>query len=284
MLTPPPDLTLLSGDLESPLGNLVLRQEDPPRILKIYRRRRSKTRDLLSLFSGAVLERKRPTDAPNRQVIEKACLELWTVEGFRVPRVLEGPEPEWVQAPHLWIEHTPGQRLLFALAEPDIPRARKEAWLHKIAQETLARQRRALELGEPLLIPEHPTLKHVLVHRDDDLVTIDLENAFRPGYPLLYAIAYELASLLRSIPAVPETAGLPEVFLEALDDHDLIRAACRDYSRLTLVRTARRWSDRRRRDRSKTAALDRLAAHVAASSGPSAPAGSERERSPGRSS
>lgn len=284
MLTPPPDLTLLSGDPESPLGNLVLRQEDPPRILKVYRRRRSKARDLLSLFSGALLERKRPIDAPSRQATEKACLELWTAEGYRVPRVLEGPEPDWVQAPHLWMEDTPGQRLLFALAEPDIPRARKEAWLHKVAQETLARQRRALELSEPLLIPEHPTLKHVLVHRDDDLVTIDLENAFRPGYPLLYAIAYELASLLRSIPAVPETAGLPEVFLDALDDHDLIRAACRDYSRLTIVRTARRWSDRRRRDRSKTAALDRLAAHVAASSGPSTSADTEREHSPGRSS
>jgi hypothetical protein len=274
VLTPPPDLALLSGDLESPLGNLVLRQEEPRRILKIYRRRRSKARDLLSLFSGAFVERKRPIDAANRQATEKASLELWTAEGYRVPRVLEGPQPEWVEAPHLWIEDTPGQRLLFALAEPEIPRARKEAWLHKVAQETLARQRRALELEEPLLIPEHPTLKHVLVHRDDDLVTIDLENAFRPGYPLLYAIAYELASLLRSIPAVPETAGLPEVFLEALDDHDLIRAACKDYRRLTLVRTARRWSDRRRRDRSKTAALDRLAAHVAAAK-PSASTDSE---------
>lgn len=262
MLTPPPDLTLLSGDLSSPLGNLVLRQHEPSRVLKIYRLRRSKTRDLLSLFSGVFLERKRPIDAANRQAIEKASLELWTAEGFRVPRVLEGPSPDWVEAPHLWIEDTPGQRLLYALAEPEISRERKEGWLRQVASETLARQRRALELGEALLIPEHPTLKHVLVHSDEDLVTIDLENAFRSGYPLLYAIAYELASLLRSIPAVPEAAGLDQVFIEALDDHELIRAACRDYRRMTVVRTARRWSDRKRRGRSKTAALDRIAAHV----------------------
>ncbi|MBL4844838.1 MAG: hypothetical protein JKY65_04860 [Planctomycetes bacterium] len=265
VLSLPPDLTLLSGDLSNPLGNLVLRQVDPPRVLKVYRRRRSKARTWMSLFSGVFVERKRPIDATSRQQIERDCLELWTREGYRTPHVLEGPKPTWIEAPYLWIEDTPGQRLLFALAEPEIPRARKEAWLQQVARETLARQRRALELSEPLLIPEHPTFKHILVHGHDDLVTIDLENAFRPGYPLLYAIAYELASLLRSIPPVPETAGLDEVFLEALDDHDLIRDACRDYSRLTLVRTARRWSDRIRRDRSKTAAVDRLAAHVATS-------------------
>ena len=263
-LTIPAELAVLSGDPQSELGNLVLRYAEPPRILKVYRCRRGRARDALSLFSGVFMERKRPVDALGRRETEHETLALWEREGFRVPRVLAGPPPEWLGAhPYLWIEDTAGQPLLWALADPAVSQEQKQAWLVSLAQTTQRRQRRAIELKEPLLIQEHPTLKHVLVHGAADLVTIDLENGFRPGYPLLYAIAYELAGMVRSIPPVDGREEMELLFLESLADRELIAEACQSYYRWTPVRTARRWSDRFRRDRSKTAVVDRLA-HFAA--------------------
>lgn len=260
----PPEFTVLSGDPQSELGNLVLREEGQGRILKVYRMRRGKARDALSLFSGVFMERKRPVDALGRRRTEEDTIRLWEAEGFRVPCVLEGQPPEWLGGhPFLWIEDTPGPPLLWALADPEVPWARKEAWLRALGAATQRRERRALELREPLLIQEHPTLKHVLVHGEDDLVTIDLENGFRSGYSLLYAIAYELAGMVRSIPPVEGREEMERIFLEAMGDRELIVEACQSYYSWTPVRTARRWSDRLRRDRSKTAVVDRLAEFAA---------------------
>lgn len=252
----PESTTLLSGRPER-RGNLVLRVDDAAgaRVLKVYRGRRGLLRDALTSFSGQVFEGKRPVDPAARCDTERRSLELWAREGFSAPRLLAGPPPEWTDAPTLWLEFTPGRRLSDVLQDPSVSMARKACLVRALARETRARHRRALELREPLLLPEHPTMKHVLVQQDGRLVTVDFEGGYGVRYPVLFAIAQELAGLLRSIPPIETRAGLGDRFLDAYGDDDLLEAACAAYFSLNPARVLRRLSDRFRRRRSKSATM-----------------------------
>jgi len=236
---------------------LILRVDDAegPRVLKVYRGRRGALKDALTSFSGQVFENKRAVDPAARRDTERRSLELWNREGFSAPRLLAGPAPEWVSEPSLWLEFTPGQRLSDVLQDQSIPLARKARLVRALAQETHARHVRALELREPLLLPEHPTMKHVLVQRDERLVTIDFEGGYGRSYPVLFAIAQELAGLLRSIPPIETRAGLGDRFLDAYGDEALLESACAAYFSLNPARALRRFSDRFRRRRSKSATM-----------------------------
>lgn len=228
---------------------------DGPRVLKVYRGRRGALRDALSSFSGQVFEGKRAVDPAARRETERRSLQIWAREGFSVPALLEGPAPDWADGPVLWLEFTPGQRLSEVLQDQAVPMARKARLVRTLARETHARHVRALERQEPLLLPEHPTTKHVLVQQDERLVTIDFEGGYGPNYPVLFAVAQELAGVLRSIPPIETRAGLGDRFLDAYGDEPLLASACAAYFSWYPSRALRRLSDRVRRRRSKSATM-----------------------------
>ena len=255
----PANTQLLSGRPRR-RGNYVLRVDglEGPRVLKVYRGRRGALKDALTSFSGQVFEGKRAVDPAARRETERRSLLLWEREGFSAPRLLEGEAPAWLQEPSLWLEFTPGQRLSEVLEDPAVSPARKARLVRALARETQARHRRALELREPLLLPEHPTTKHVLVQEDDRLVTIDFEGGYGAHYPVVFAIAQDLAGLLRSIPLNETRAGLGDRFLDAYGDDELLEAACAAYFSLNPARVLRRLSDRFRRRRSKSATMEEV--------------------------
>ncbi|HBP17966.1 MAG TPA: hypothetical protein DEA08_09250 [Planctomycetes bacterium] len=251
----PPNASLLSGRPDR-RGNFIVRVEaETPRVLKVYRGRRGALKDALTSFSGQVFEGKRPVDPAARRETERRSLEIWAREGFSVPRLFGEAPPEWVEGPSLWLELTPGPRLSDVLQDPGVSMARKVRLARALARETHARHRRALELNEPLLLPEHPTTKHVLVQADERLVTIDFEGGYDSGYPVLFALAQELAGVLRSIPPIETRAGLGDRFLDAYGDEDLLESACAAYFSMQPARALRRLSDRVRRRRSKSATM-----------------------------
>lgn len=251
----PPNAIVLSGRPEG-RGNFLLRVEgEVPRVLKVYRGRRGLLKDALTSFSGQVFEGKRPVDPAARRETERRSLQIWAREGFSAPRLLDEAPPAWIDAPSLWLEFTPGRRLSDVLQDSAVPMGRKARLVRAMARETYARHRRALELNEPLLLPEHPTTKHVLVQQDERLVTIDFEGGYGASYCVLFALAQELAGLLRSIPPIETRAGLGDRFLDAYGDEDLLRSACEAYFSLQPARALRRLSDRVRRRRSKSATM-----------------------------
>lgn len=260
----PTDVQILSGSPEDSLGNLVVKVEgaDGARVLKVYRTRRGPWRDSLSSFSARMFERRTGADPAARLATERRCLEVWTREGFNAPSLLDLPAPEWVSGGSLWIEHCPGPRLEHVLRVDDVAIERKRDLIVAFARDTHARHRRALELDEVLLLQEHPTLKHVLVQEDDRLVTIDFEASYLPGYSVRYAIAQELAGLLRSIPPIETRGGLADLFLDAYADDELLGEACREFFRLYPFRLLRRLSDGVRRARSKTSTLRHVRARL----------------------
>ncbi|MGE0707399.1 MAG: hypothetical protein AB7N76_04385 [Planctomycetota bacterium] len=254
-------------------GNAVYLVEGQ-RLLKVYRRRRGPWRELLARTSHAVFEGKRAPTARARRETELRALTLWRAAGCDVPAVLDLPPPEWLQGePCLWLEFLPGRPLFWHLVDPGVPAAEKLELVTRLAGADRRRHERALADVEPLLIHEHATTKHVLLH-GERLVTIDLEGGYLPGYPVRKAIGQELGGVLRSLwidaaaegpgPAPPPSQTLREHpltarYLEAYGDPDALRAAARAALGGGPGAWLWRWSDRRRRrGRSKTAVLEQL--------------------------
>jgi len=74
------------------------------------------------------------------------------------------------------------------------------------------RHTRAMELNEPLLVHEHGHIKHFFV-QGDRLIAFDLEHGFKPGYPIIKAVARELSGIAYSLVRSDETVA--EQFLGA---------------------------------------------------------------------
>jgi hypothetical protein len=217
-------------------------------------------------FSHRVLERKRGVSSRARRDTERRSLGLWLEHGFDVPRVLDEPLPAWLDGrPALWLEYTPGPRLFELLHEGRLGPDQGPALVERLGAEHQRRHALALELSQPLLLQEHPTVKHVLVCAER-LVTIDMEHGYLPGYPLEVAIGYEVASTMRSLwldPERPLNEGFGAAFLAGYQDPALLRRACAAYLAASMGGWFRRRSDRRRRgQRSKTAVAEQVQALV----------------------
>ena len=242
------------------LGNEI-REEWPTRVLKIYRRRRSRLREVLGRFSHACIERKRGTHPHERWETERTAIAIWAREGFRVPRILDDAPPVDVDGPSLWLERVDGQTFFWLTHDPKISLGRKQELAARLGRDHSRRHRRARELGEIRLLHEHPTTKHVLVS-NDELVTIDHEGGFAADYPLTLAIAFEVAGFLRPL-WTGETlcldAPLPAAYLQGYGDVSLLSDACRAWFGSEAWQPLRRASDRRRRgDRSKSTIMDEV--------------------------
>lgn len=240
---------------------LVDQTESPPRLLKIYRRRRGVLREGLEGLSARCLEGRRGVHARSRWETEARALSLWRREGCDAPALLRDAPPAWAgDLPTLWLEYTPGPLLWQKLHEEPGPYAAKAALVAALARAQHRRQARALELEEPLLLHEHATIKHVLVH-EARLVTIDHEGGYAPGYPLLRALGRELLGVLRSLWLGGDPLDSPALrdYLDAYPDRALMRQACEAQPRGGWGERA----DRRRRGaRAKSELLAALRRHL----------------------
>ena len=261
----PPGVQLISGPGRSHYerGNLLFRCAEPGGdvFVKVYRQRKSGWSDFWGDFSEHWFERKRGVRAARRCETEAAGLAIWRAAGFDVPRLLERERPSWIgDHPFVAMEFVDGPTLHQALEDPARPFAEKRGRVVQLARDHARRHRCALERSEVLLIHEHAMSRHVLVSADR-LVTFDLEHAYRPGFPLPVAVAYELSSTLRSL----ERVGTPfvEGFIEGYAERTILAESCRLFRSSSLRwRLYRRYEARQRGAVSKTAAMERLAARL----------------------
>jgi hypothetical protein len=237
-------------------GNLValVGEGEEARVLKLYRRRRGRLRSFSRALENRALG-KRDVSPGARCRTERLSLDLWTRMGFRVPVRLEAPLPEGIAPPALWMKYCPGETLyrLILNGAADIETLARHC--ARLGATMDQRHRVALERDEPLLVPEHATVQHVVVN-DEHLVHIDHETGYGPGYPLEWAIAREVASTVRTIlraaserPSAPVpgeryTAALVEAYGDKERLAALAQRALRERS-VSLV--LHRLSDRARR-------------------------------------
>jgi len=235
------------------LGNALYLDRARPALLKVYRPRRrgAPLRETLRSIGHQLFEGKRGTAPHDRQRTESVVLRLWAAHGFDVPAVIERPVPPEVSDPALWLEWCPGESLDRALAALSLDPAAARALVERLAREQARRHQKAIELSEPLLAMEHPSIVHVLAS-GERLVSIDFENAWRRGFPAASAVARELAGTLRSIlRRLPERGeALFDAYVAAYPRPDLLRAAAESTVRGGgLTGALRRFRDRRRENR-----------------------------------
>lgn len=242
-------------------GNLLLLDETPGNeaLLKVYRRRGSRARELSKRLSYRVIERKRGVTAEERCAIERENLALWRARGFDVPALLDRPTPAGLSsATALWMEYCPGRLLLRFARDVLVPLAEREKALERFGADLGARQGVTLERGEHALVMKHASIKHVLLHGGRQ-VSFDLEGAYAPQVPILDALADELAANLRSLlrASSPEDSDrVGDAFLRGYGrTEQLARIADFGLRRGGYSRAVRRLADRYRRDYSEYAAL-----------------------------
>ena len=261
----PHGVQLISGPGRSQYerGNLLFRCAEPGGdvLVKVYRQRKSRWSDFWGNVSERWFERKRGVSAARRRDTEAAGLAVWRAAGFDVPRLVERERPPWVgDHPFLAMEFVHGPTLHEALEEPARQPAEKEGMVARLARDQARRHRCALERNETLLVHEHAMARHVLVS-GDRLVTFDLEHAYRPGFPLPVAVAFELSSTLRSLQRLGTSHV--ETFVDGYSEPKILEESCRLFRSSSLRwRLYRRYEARHRGAGSKTAAMERLAARL----------------------
>jgi hypothetical protein len=181
------------------LGNRIWRvalPEGGSAILKLHRRRKGRARSLGRWLGTALLARKTATDAISRCRTEERLLRSWREAGLDVPAVHDPAEMGMAPGPALLLEDLRGDVLQDLLTL--LPADQRADVLRRLGAAWSARHRLALERSEPAFIMEHASLAHVMV-MGERLVTFDLEQAWRPGQPVLPLLAKELAASLRSL-------------------------------------------------------------------------------------
>jgi hypothetical protein len=218
-LTLPPGADVLDASGRGGTGNVIVayRHADPPRVLKIYRTRRSRLREALGDFAHRFLEGKRGATATARCATERLLIDAWTRAGFEVVRRLDLPPPPGLEHPSNWLALATGPTLRDVLQDAGVPVSRKQDLLRRLGRECARRHQVALETGNRRLLHERGHVAHVFVE-GDRLVVFDLENAYRDDYPVARAAARELTGFARSLAslrdAVPAQRALMQGYRE----------------------------------------------------------------------
>ena len=221
------------------------------KVLKLYRERRGRTKEVLSGFSHRMFERKRGTRAEVRYHTENLTLDLWESYGLDVFSRFSMPLPPSYAAPGLWFEYCEGDTVGKLIESSDVDAARKHECILHVGRATHARHFLALEHREPMLAQERGTLNHLFLS-GERLISFDFEGGFLAGFPVIEALTQELAGLVRSI---RRRAGSEELFEELVatfaqgyDDPALLRDIARwGVHHQSYYRRIRRWYDQRRR-------------------------------------
>jgi hypothetical protein len=175
-----------------------------PLVLKLYGRKRDAIRDFLRDFGHRAIVGKTGMTPEARMRTERATLELWTREGFDVPRLVDDVElPAEVPPLRLLFEFVPGEPAQLLFASGRVPLEAKVPRMEALAREWGRRHARALELDEPGLVQAHATIAHVLISPQADgterVVTFDFEVAWQPRHSVKRLISLELAQNLDSL-------------------------------------------------------------------------------------
>ena len=261
----PPNVRLISGPGRSQYerGNLLFRCSEPGGdvLLKIYRQRKSRWNDFWANVSERWFEGKRGVAPARRRATEAAGLAAWSAAGFDVPRLVERERPDWAgDHPILAMEFVDGPTLHEALGDRARSPAERRRLVGQLARDYAHRHRCALERGDPLLVHEHAMARHVFVS-EGRLVTFDFEHAYRPGFPLSVAIAFELSSTLRSLERLGAEAF--DAYVDGYAEPRILEESCRLFRSPSLRwQLYRGYEARRRGATSKTAAIERLAARL----------------------
>ncbi len=243
-------------------GNMLYRVATPDGdlALKLYRQRKAAWRAPFRRLAHAI-EGKRGTSPSARCETERRTLECWQRHGFSAPRWMDRPCPDDVNPPFLWMTWLAGVVLRTALEDPDVGSQQKSRWMEALADSMSARHTCALAEREPLLIPEHPHVQHVIVH-EDSVSVFDHEGGYAPRYPIRQAIAAELAGTVRSaLRAAPNMEReLVTSFVMGYKERDRAVTICKEaLEGRGITRRVHRWDDERRRpDFSKAKALRML--------------------------
>jgi hypothetical protein len=259
----PDGATVLAADGKSGTGNVLLLYGElkPPRVLKVYRTRRSLFREALRSFSQVVLEGKQGSSPAARCATETHMQQAWKGAGLEVIDVLPEPLPEEVTDPALWLEYLPCPDLQTVLNDPSTAPLRRKELLTKLGRETCKREKLALQSRDPFLLHEHATLNHFFVDADR-LVAFDMENGYRGGFPVLEALSQELSTMLRSISRLdPETAEVDlSAFLQGYEDKELLKRILDHGIRGTGIRRIlkRKFDRKTRPGKSKTDVMENV--------------------------
>ena len=193
------DAEVLQGESLRGGGNRVYRftVDGESRILKVYLLRRDRWRTPFRAF-GSWLEGKRGVTAQARHETERETLGCWREHGFDVPKVYDDPLPQDVDTPALWMEDCSGPVVQDLLFDPEPGAQAVLDIVSRFAASLAERQRVAKRERELLLVHEHASFGHVLVH-GDRLVSFDLEGGYRGGFSIDQALELEIAGLARSV-------------------------------------------------------------------------------------
>lgn len=213
----------------------------------------------LGYWVRLVLERlaraKTPTTVAARQRTERELLAAWRDAGCDVPADLTERYPSLVHPRVTLLEYVRGPLLLRRLSSGRLSRDERDDLLRRFAAGWGTRHGLAVDRPDARLIQEHGTFLHVMV-ADDRLVTIDLEQAFRPRRDVLPLVAKEIVAYVRSLAKGADQAVF-RADLEAIVDgyprRALLAAAVREYldSPSPVRRLLWRLDRRTRRDRKR---------------------------------
>ncbi len=146
-------------------------------ILKCYGLKRTRLRALIRQFGSFFLIRKSSVTVSGRRATELAVMSLWKQEGFDVPEVYDLPELPQDFPLCIAMEWIPGPTLVQVLKDESYSPDLKKELIARYAKAWGKRHVRALELNEPRLLQENPTLSHVF-YSNDRLVHFDFEIVF----------------------------------------------------------------------------------------------------------
>jgi hypothetical protein len=262
-------------------GNVLylFRNEKPPVVLKVYRTRRSRWNEFLKDFSERHLEGKRGATAAIRRATEKLATDLWSREGFDVVPRVEKSVPAGITPLALWLVYCAEPVLWDVLADRQRALEAKLSLIEALGRTLSRRHTRALELNEPLLVHEHGHIKHFFV-RGERLIAFDLEHGFKPGYPVLKAVAREVTGIAYSLIRADKAAAEPflRAFAAGYANKPLLKQAIAEVTRGGgLIGKIRRWNERKGAATfTKTRSMERLCELL--KSGADQPARSEQLR------
>jgi len=192
-------------------------------VLKCYGLKRSSWRVAARLIGSHLLVHKSSVRVAARRETELEVLRLWKREHFDVPEVCPLPPLPADAPPCIAMEWIPALPATRVLEDPTRTLDEKKEIVTRFGRAWARRHARALELNEPRLLLENPTLDHVFVSLDR-LVHFDFEIVFTRKNDLERLVRREIVGILWSLAKSTGDAFpvLLDVLLDAYRDHALV--------------------------------------------------------------
>lgn len=209
----------------------IVPTQDGPVLQKLYAPHSAGPGYWARLLAERLARQKTPTTVSARQRTERTLLAAWRDAGCDVPADLTDRHPSLVHPRVTLLEYVEGPLLGRLLSGGRLGRAARGDLLRRFAAAWGRRHGLAVDRADARLVQEHGTFLHVIVS-GERLVTIDLEQAFRPRRDVLPLVAKEIVAYVRSLAkgADPETfrADL-DALVCAYPRPELLAAAVREY-------------------------------------------------------